>query len=256
MLPLGTAHDRNFLSPQIFDAVCERIDGGDHSGIIATDRLYRNLLSSQPACFNLFGPFVSDPAALLPWITSLDSEATAVRAVRFEWAPPRQEHFDGGSAFDAFIEYSAGSLVRFFGVECKYAENLAASGIKVKQAYIDFTSRAHGWREGAASRLDVPMLKQFWLNTLLAQSLDEKDSHYDRGAVVIVACAQDQAAREATAGVQAELVDPDTCCWSPYEEIIATVESPLHAAWASQFRERYLDFTPVRDLLKPSDPRL
>src|SRR5436305_1864853 len=53
MLPLGSDSGLNFLDPSIRAAVEARLAEGDHSGIIEKDRLYRNLLSSQPTCFNL-----------------------------------------------------------------------------------------------------------------------------------------------------------------------------------------------------------
>lgn len=254
MLPLDASRDANFLLPEVTKAVEARLAVPNRSGIVDEDRLRRNLLSSQPTCFNLFGPFVEDPQALLPWIKSFDSDAELVTRVRFEWAPDRKRHFGGGSAFDAFVEYSAGGN-RFLGVECKYAEDLAASSIKVREPYINFTDASSEWREGASRRLDVPRLRQFWLNTLLAQSLVERDATYERGTVIVVACRSDQSAYEATALVRTELHAPDAWLrWCPYEEVLELIRG--HAEWADRFRRRYLDFRPVAHLLRPDDPRL
>lgn len=117
MLPLDAPTGSNFLSPAAAQAVRVRVAEGNHSGIIDQDRLNRNLLSSQPACFNLFGPFVSAPDELIGWVHSIDRDAVRVTGVRFEWAPPRADHFDGGSAFDAFLTYEGpGDGQRFLGV--------------------------------------------------------------------------------------------------------------------------------------------
>jgi hypothetical protein len=254
MLPLGTDRAANFFGTDVLAAFDSRLAEGNHSGIINEDRLLRNLLSSRPTCFNLFGPFVADPSLLLDWVKTIDPEAERVDRVRFEWAPNRKLHFGGGSAFDAFVEYTARGR-RFLGVECKYAEDLEASSIAVRPPYIEFTEASSEWREGASRRLDVARLRQLWLNTLLAQSLIEREDSYERGTVVVVACAADRTAREATALVRGELHKPDAwLCWSPYEEVIASVRG--HDAWAAWFRRRYLDFTPIRHLLRDDDPRV
>jgi ADP-ribosylglycohydrolase len=253
MLPVGADRGQNFLGDDVVRAVEERLAEGQHSGIVDKHRLYRNLLSSQPACFNLFGPFLSDPAALLGWVRWLDPEAVQVERIRFEWAPDRKEHFDGGSAFDAFIEYRAAGP-RFLAVECKYAENLAMSGIKVRDVYPSFTASSPDWRPGAVERLDTPRLRQLWLNTLLAQSLVQKDPRWEHGTVTVVACRADQSAEAATALVRDELVEPDRWLrWSPYEAVLEGVDG--HNDWAYRFRRRYLDFAPVQHLLPAGDPR-
>lgn len=254
MLPLGGDRGTNFLGDAVLAAVDARLAEGNHSGFISEDRLFRNLLSSQPACFNLFGPFVEDPSPLLGWVQSIDAEAERVDRVRFEFAPDRRKHFGGGSAFDAFVDYTAGGR-RFLGIECKYAEDLAASSIVVRKPYIEFTEASHEWREGASRRLDVRRLRQFWLNTLLAESLVRREGRFERGTVVIVACETDRSAREATALVRAELHSPDLWLqWSPYEDILGTTRG--HDAWKDRFRRRYLDFSPVGHLLPEDDPRL
>lgn len=255
MLPLGSSQGLNFLNAGIGAAVEARLASPEHAGIIQEDRLFRNLLSSQPACFNLFGPFVADPGGLLSWVQTIDDAATGVTLVRFEWAPDRKEHFDSGSAFDALVEYQTGKSKRFLGIECKYAEDLSKSSITVRPPFFEWTTPAHGWKEGAAERLDHPKLRQFWLNTCLVQSLAEKDGRYDRGTSVIVACAADTSAEETTIAVAQELLSEWGLRWSPYERVLDATQVPELTQWKERFIMRYLDFAPVRDLLGSSDPR-
>lgn len=101
-----------------------RLSRSGGPGIIQEERLRRNMLSSQPLCFNLFGYLSEHPATLLPWVRQLSPDAAEVIEVRLEWAPADKPL--GGSAFDAFVEYAlSGGRRGFFGIECKYAENLA-----------------------------------------------------------------------------------------------------------------------------------
>lgn len=248
--------DANFLTHEAAAAAARRLAGGG-GGLVKEDRLRRFLLSSQPMCFNLFGHFQDAPhrSALAGWVRRHDSEVDRVTRVEVEWAPQRAKHFHGGSAFDAIVEYQRhdGNL-GFLAVECKYHEDLVQSDVpNVKDVYRTFTD-AHGlWRTGAASRLDRRGLRQFWLNTLLAQSLLRAGT-YAAGKSIVVACAADRSARDACAVLRAELADPSTLAWDPWEAVAASIEG--HDEWRNRFVTRYLDFRPVTHLLADDDPRL
>ena len=163
MLPIDAGANANFLSPEAADAADQLLSRPNGSGIVEADRLRRNLLASQPACVNLFGAFVGTPGGLTRWVRSIDPDCAEVTEVLLEHAPPRDEHFGGGSAFDAFIDYATPTGRRFLGIETKYSENLRASNISVRDVYREFTVASSDWLDGAERRLDVPMLRQFWL---------------------------------------------------------------------------------------------
>jgi len=156
--------DANFLTPEAAAAVEARLAGGS-SGLVSEDRLRRMLLSSQPMCFNGFGHFQAPDqrSALLAWVRHLAPEAIEVARIEVERAPPPADHFGGGSAFDAFIEYRRGDgRLGFLGVECKYHEDLRRSDVKkVRDTYRTFTASSGSWHDGAAERLDRPGTRQF-----------------------------------------------------------------------------------------------
>lgn len=257
MLALDAPAGANFLTEDAYRAALDRLAGSSGAGIVAEDRLKRNLLSSQPACFNLFGPFVGLPALLLPWVQSIDPSCVTVESLEFEWAPSPARHFKGGSAFDAAIFYTDGSGRCFLGVECKYSEDLRKNDPrKVRDVYRSYTDDSGYWREGAARRLDRPGLRQLWINTLLAQSICDRDD-FERGTHVVVACAADVAAAESAGKIRTELHDPDRWLrWSPYEQVLEALASTADPTWSDQFLQRYCDFGPVAHLLTPDDPRL
>jgi len=203
----------------------------------------------------MFGPFVKTPNRLLRWVRTIDEDAADVTGVRFEWAPLRAQHFDGGSAFDAFVTYETGDARRrFIGVECKYAENLASSSITVRDVHRTFTAESALWADGAAERLDAAPLRQFWLNTLLAQSLAERSDEFDAGTTVVVAVSSDASSLQAVTQVRADLLEPDRWLrWVPYETVLAAVDDDDD--WRAAFVRRYLDFTPVQHRLPAHDPR-
>lgn len=271
MLPLNAPRGSNFY-PGVIDEVDFRLDQKGWGGIASRDRLFRNLLSSQPMAFNIFGYLKWQPQALLTWVRSLGIGADEIVDVRIEWAPPKKAHFDGGSAFDAAIFYRSDRCdegVGLIGVECKYQEDLAQQSLPASgqlNKYLEWTRKSDYWRPGAGDRLCNKSLVQLCLNTLLAQSCVAKgeEADFEGGAlriceatVVMMPLAADRKALEATAAVRSQLVEPEQWLrWSPYEAVIDAVADHREVAeWAAWIRTRYTDFRPVADGLRPDDPR-
>ena len=252
MLPRGTDVGVNLMTPEAISAY-ERAEADlvGRPGMIQTDRLERNLLSSQPLCFNAFGYLGAHPSSLLPWVRELDAEASTIERVRIEWAP--ETGTIGGSAFDAFVEYSTDAGLRgFVGVECKYNEDLAkGSPDSAAEKYREATVPPL-WKAGAAEHLDKPKLRQFWYNQLLAQ-LTIPVGGFDRGVEVVVACDADVSARQATDLVREQLTDASGLQFSSIEHLVSTVAG--HDEWKQAFVQRYVDFTPIQSMLQTTDPR-
>lgn len=244
---------------------------GAGAGILYEDRLRRNLLSSQPLCFNLLGYLgQADPNALLPWVRSFAPNATEVANVRLEYAPSAVElgvRPLGGSAFDAFIEYSlTDGRTGFLGIETKYHEDLAkgltipSEGSCTRMKYEEETSM-RPWREGAASRMyGERKYLQFWYNQLLAQRTFElvKDPsgirRYAEYTQLVVASRHDASAKhvvEAVAGLLAE-DHVDTLRFSSIEDLVVAVRG--HDAWKQAVTQRYTDFAPIQRYLPHRSP--
>lgn len=105
MLPVDGWHDANFLNADVVAAVEQRLGQHDAGGLINPDRLRRNLLSSQPLCFNLFGYLAHHPDLVARWLRSIGCDAVEVTTVKVESAPVKEKPSGGGAAFDAFVEY-------------------------------------------------------------------------------------------------------------------------------------------------------
>lgn len=227
-------------------ATIARMKSSPGPGLIQVDRLERNLLSSQPLCFNLFGHLSATPTALLPWVQSIDDKATQIDGIQLEIAPTSKPL--GGSAFDAFVEYTASGNRRFLGIECKYAESLATAKPKNVEKYVVETVPPE-WKKGAATPskdggatpLDTSKLRQFWFNTLLVHRVlaAPPDGEYDRGLSVVVAMEQDTPAREACAAVSKYLEKGEPVRFSSIQDVVRLVAG--HDTWKNDFRERYLD---------------
>ena len=134
MLPADTEAVRrglNFLTPGVASYAEERIQGVRRAaGTLDADRLRRNMLSSMPLCFNLFGflRLHRDLAAqVLGQVLNLDiarlDDGDGIAGIEVEWAPPRARHLGDRTAFDAVVAYRTGDGRRgFLGVETKYTE--------------------------------------------------------------------------------------------------------------------------------------
>ena len=107
---IDDASRKNFLSEQILKSVLltieERKKAG--SGIIEENRLYNNLLSSQPLCFNFFGELKTDNDLALKVLQQFWPELTEVRTVMFEYAP-EENYTNDNSAFDVAFDVMIGS---------------------------------------------------------------------------------------------------------------------------------------------------
>jgi hypothetical protein len=109
----------NFLTKNIQNLVSDQIKKvRSEGGLIGEPRIWNNLLSSQPLCFNLFGELCHDPNFALAsqyFKTLFPNKIEVVTGIKFEYSPSRKnEKYTGdSSAFDVFVEYINGGKKGF-----------------------------------------------------------------------------------------------------------------------------------------------
>lgn len=239
----------NFLSDAIADYVHIRVkEVRVEGGTLDEDRLYRNMLSSMPLCFNLFGALREWPDAAAKALSStLDLDIGKVFNIVVEWAPDPELHLRDRTAFDAIVRYVTGDgRPAFLGIETKYTEPFSPMKY-CSDRYVELTQDPKaGFKEGAWERLQGSATNQLWRNALLAHSL-RRTSEYDAGHVVVISCEGDAAAANAIAGLSAKLCEPASLLRSTtYEALIDALACiPESSHWAKKFRRRYLDLSPV-----------
>lgn len=168
----GDVSKKNFLSERILVAVEQTIDDRKKagSGIIEEQRLYNNLLSSQPLCFNFFGELYADKALCLKILQQYWPELTEVTNVIFEYSP-KQNYTKDNSAFDVAFEVMSKGRSGFIGFECKYTDTFSSTEYRKpeyerifqKGREIAFTS---DYDEYTASKYN-----QLFRNQLIAEAL-------------------------------------------------------------------------------------
>lgn len=239
----------NFLSPKIAAYVRSRAaEVLRAGGSIEEDRLSRNMLSSMPLCFNLFGHLRDHRAETAPVLRGLLAlDIATVERIDVEEAPPPDQHLGDRTAFDAFVEYrSSDGEPGFLGVETKYTEPFSTPKY-TRPSYTRLTEDpANGFRSGAAVVLEAAATNQLWRNALLALSL-RRSRPYRHGHVVVLACRGDAGAARAVAGLREQLVVPDSLVRAAaLEDLIeACAQREGLRPWAREFSRRYLDLRSI-----------
>jgi len=248
----GEERGLNFLTPHIFTIAKRRL--AEKRGTIDRYRLLCNMLSSQPMCFNLFGPLVDDRELATALVQALlPGEAQDVTRVALEYAPePPGQYLNDRTAFDAFIEYTRPDRrPGFLAVETKYTEPLSQKPY-TSPVYRRLTEAPDSpWLPGTWSRLVDPLVNQLWRDHLLAEAmLHHPASRYARGVFMLIHHPLDaETARSITAyrsllkpeesGTLFRDISLDSLVRSWQER----VENQSQTRWLADFTRRYLDFS-------------
>lgn len=244
--------DLNFLHPDAHEHAEQRSrQVQDEGGSLEAKRLFHNMLSSMPMCFNLFGAMRGEDAFLFVFQRLFDARATAVIDIVCEWTPPdRNARLGDRTAFDAVVLYETADGPAFFGIETKYTEPFSQK-VYEPSPYNHYREVTHesGWFAAPTTDIEVlqsPSSNQLWRNTMLAARLDQHQSH-GRGSLGVVSLAGDPGVRKARDIMSPTLSDThtDRLHYVTLEDLLDATEelAPTLAWWATSFRRRYIDFT-------------
>jgi len=120
----GEQTGANFIDDYALNAAKEILLSRDQKsrGMIQADRLYNNLLSSQPLCFNFFGRMKYNRPLATKVISQFLPEVKEITHIHFEYAPNASKNGDN-SAHDIALEFISDEGKRgLIGLECKYTE--------------------------------------------------------------------------------------------------------------------------------------
>ena len=168
----GQISRKNFLSEKIFEAVEQTIQERKvaKSGILEETRLFNNLLSSQPLCFNFFGELKTDIDLALQILQKFWPNLTKVKRIAFEFSPV--ENYTGdNSAFDVAFEVMAGNLSGLVGLECKYTDSFSSTEYD-KEVYRHIFSQSKEKLFSAEyHEFKLARFNQLFRNQLMAEAL-------------------------------------------------------------------------------------
>ena len=247
-MPFAQETLANYLTETIREVVrAEVLDPAKRAGkLYSKPRIFNDLLSSQPLCFNLFGELQRDldlASTVLGTLT--DGRAQRVTAVEFEWSPGQGDpRFTGDrSAFDVFIEFQGAQGRGFLGIEVKYHEDLGGAAATHRARYDEVAEAMGAFDSSCRDRLRQQPLQQIWRDRLLAGSLRlDRPSGYADGAFVFLSPAGNDACASAITDYAACLTDAETFMAWTIEDVVTALRGVTDASWVGAVADRYLGF--------------
>lgn len=178
----GEQTKNNFLSNLVKNVVGEVLEERNvvSAGIVDPKRLFNNLLSSQPLCFNFFAPMYVDKKLALNFLRNYYPEITAVNEVYFEHANSKNKY--DNSAFDIAFDVNDGSKKGIIGFECKYTDSFSPTPHK-KTEYESIYQQSNIWSK-SYEELTVSKFNQLFRNQLIAESF-KQDKQYNFGYLAL-----------------------------------------------------------------------
>ncbi|MFZ9628394.1 MAG: PGN_0703 family putative restriction endonuclease [Ilumatobacteraceae bacterium] len=260
-LDYATAHACNFLGSDIVDAVRHRLQPSNRQPHQTLDetRLWCDLLSSMPMCFNLFGSLWGQPeraaSVVERWFPEMMLPAATV-TVHFEWSPGRRdpEWLGDRTAFDVMIEIATVGSRHLIGIETKYHEAPATPARRTKEAaalaphrstaaarYREVAAAAAMFRDPAeVDRITSKKVEQVWRDHLLALACHQHAKGWDRVQHVLVAPSGNPAWGPLVDEYRSLLTPKaaETVEYRTVEQLLDSAGSAL--PHAHEFRTRYL----------------
>lgn len=247
----------NFLTDAIHDLAEDRIKQKQPHETLDAQRLRRDLLSSMPMAFNLFGE-----AAARENVVSRDRLAElfgvapgAPSEIVFEWSPGRRDarYTRDRTAFDVALLIGGPGPRTAVGIETKYHEHSVrepSPKAKSRAAHEQQTSFlvdkanesgvfASGWEDHV---LDTD-LRQIWRDHVLALSMRAATDEWTPSTKYVLLYPSGNVSFASAAERYSALLTPDDDSFAAF-----TVEDVLDAAFAhgaatkGAFRERYLQW--------------
>jgi hypothetical protein len=239
----------NFLTENIKSVVVNSLKHKEKGATIERNRLYSNLLSSQPLAFNLFGEMALDNnLATKLFVKLFPDRIKTVTKIIFEHSDGRadSEYTGDRSAFDVFVEYiTINDKNGFIGIEVKYSENLKDSPSSHKNEYERITIDSGLFKSNSLEYLKKKPIQQIWRDHLLSIAhLKHKNKKYDDGFFLYLFPSMNIECQNGVVEYKKHLVSADEKLTGFYtrhlEKFIDTLSEIDDSVWIKEFRKRYL----------------
>jgi hypothetical protein len=211
-------------------------------------RIFNDLLSSQPLCFNLFGELCSDLPLASALVNSLtEGRFLDVQDIKFEHSPGRRDpRYTGDrSAFDVYLECrTRGGGRGFLGIEVKYHENLIAADEGENERYREIAGMMACFVPDAAEVMTKAPLQQIRRDHLLLGITKIVDG-YDDALFVMLYPRENPHCSSAVEAYRRCLSDKSSFASWTLEDVVACLRQHSRAEWISLVADRYLGFAKV-----------
>lgn len=239
----------NYLTDAIRDVVRREVldPARSRDKLFGRPRIFDDLLSSQPLCFNLFGELRGDLGLASRSLAALSGGRVArVTAIEFEHSPGRSDaRYTGDrSAFDVFVEYVGAEGGRgFVGIEVKYHEDLNDPPAPHRDRYDEVAATMGVFHSDAMNRLRVKPLQQVWRDHMLAGSLVlDATAGYADGFFVMLYPSGNVHCQRGVDGYRACLRSSAGFTAWTLEAFVGALRAAGGGAWVGEVEQRYLSF--------------
>jgi len=244
----------NYLTPTIRTVVRREVEGLKRRGkVYKRPRMYNQLLSSQPLCFNLFGELAEDLDLASQVLGDMSKgRVSRVTTIKFEWSPGRSDpRYTGDkTAFDVYVIYQNAKGQRgFLGIEVKYHENLEKKDKNsYRPRYDEVAAEMDCFREEHLDTLRqcgqrrVSALQQMWRDHLLMGAHRKVDG-FEEACSVLLYPEVNTTCEAAVAAYLQCLSDVRTFEAWTLETFVFSLRKYNDAEWVRRFDDRYLDLS-------------
>jgi len=239
----------NFLNPNIRELVKNEVlePIKRREKLYSRPRIFNDLLSSQPLCFNLFGELKLNPTIAVGLLKQMvNQDISQVTCIEFEYSPGRRSRMftDDRSAFDIYMEYAyPDSRKGFVGIEVKYHENLKTKKEQPGQRHYEIAEKLGCFKAGQYESLAKQPLMQIWRDHLLAGSILQNLVHtFNEGYFVFLYPKGNTYCAEAVNAYKQFLKNEDTFLVWFMEDVVSHIRRVDNRAWITEFADRYLNF--------------
>jgi hypothetical protein len=249
-MPDAKKHLWNYISDGIREVVRTEVLGARRSKgkLFAKPRIFDDLLSSQPLCFNLFAELRLDLVLASRVLRRLMPEKIkTVCRIGFEHSPGRcdPKYTADKSAFDVYVEYeSIAGEEGFLGIEVKYHEDMNDDLALHRERYEQVARGMGCFHAAKLADLRMKPINQLWRDHMLAGSMILADG-WKEGTFVVLYPAENTHAAAAIRKYQACLADASTFGSWTLESFVSALEAEGAGRWVGELRDRYLGLAPL-----------
>ena len=257
LLPMPWAKDtlNNYMTDTIKEVVKKEVlSNSDNGKLYGKPRIFNNLLSSQPLCFNLFAELQQDlKLATKVFKERCPHRVNEILSIEFEHSPGRGDmtYTGDSSAFDIYVEFLNDSNEKgFIGIEVKYHENLKNKPAEIRDRYFKVASTMGCFKDSCLDVLQLSPLEQIWRDHLLAGSLlySLKDDFKD-GIYVFLFPKDNLHCQEAVEQYrQCLTIDRTFESWT-LESVAEAIKQNTDKKWIDEVIDRYLNFGKIESVL-------
>ena len=248
-LPMPWAREtlNNYLTDTVRAVVRrEVLDPSRSAGkLYARPRIFNDLLSSQPLCFNLFAQLQQDlELASAVFHTLTAGRIARVTSIEFEYSPGRGDpHYTSDqSAFDVSVTYNTpAGKSGFAGIEVKYHENLQGAPARHRPRYDEVANVMGCFDDESLSLLQRQPLQQIWRDHLLAGAHLHVDN-FDDGFFAFLYPRENTHCAAAIQRYRACLSDDHTFTAWTLEGFLNAARQHTRSSWPGLVFDRYFNF--------------